>query len=48
MNTYLKSQYHMDPPQNGAPDGALRQLYLRSVDATTLVRGHSSTVTGMC
>src|SRR6185312_14850421 len=35
MKMYLKSQYHMDPPHNGAPDGALRQLYLRGVDATT-------------
>ena len=39
MKMYLKSQYHMDPPQDRAPGGALRQLYLRvyprAVDATT-------------
>src|SRR4029453_2526712 len=35
MKMYLKSQYHMDPPHQRAPDGALRQLYPCRVDATT-------------
>src|SRR5882757_9207085 len=45
MKMYLKSQYHMDPPQHRAPDGALRQLYPRDVDATTGAPPRCLTVT---